>query len=214
MSVEPVDDVFIGSAEAFGSAAAAAGGSAESQRARNRTLMALEKRPRSKKARGPARETPTRDDEGAAGDGADEGAAGDGADDLKALEKYRQFDVLVRWDAFLYASNKNFDALIREVWGSNIQPWENVYQEAKQKMQNNVKAYKNQVLKAAEVSLNFKLSTIRTLTRYRTTFGPAKSRTRRWTMLTTTTSSTTSSVSFTTRRISSLSSTSSASSSM
>ena len=60
-------------------------------------------------------------------------------------------DSLTRWEAFLYASNKNYDTIIKKAYGSNIKAHEKTYQAAKSKVCGNIKAYKGEMLEHAEV---------------------------------------------------------------
>lgn len=73
--------------------------------------------------------------------------------DSNAKKKFRRFDVFIKWKVFLFAFNKNHDVIIREVFEQFIKLHFNRYDQTKIKMQNNVKIYKNQVLKHAEKHL-------------------------------------------------------------
>ena len=51
----------------------------------------------------------------------------------------------------MYASNKNYDSLIRQIYSDDIKIYSNLYRSAKEKALSNIKAYQGQVLAAAEV---------------------------------------------------------------
>ena len=65
-------------------------------------------------------------------------------------EKYRLLDRVTRWHAFLYATHKGHHEIITSVYG-DVEAHTAIYQTAKTKIMENIKAYKGQVLTAVTV---------------------------------------------------------------
>lgn len=58
----------------------------------------------------------------------------------------RKLDVEIRWDTFIYHSNKFHISLIRRVYGDDIDLQSEDFLAARQRVYDNVKAYKHRVL--------------------------------------------------------------------
>lgn len=94
------------------------------KRKRNRESLSNEKRSRFKKTTTLVDEKNIEEEEDIAKDMLNTSKSTIEKDEV---EKYRQFDQLVRWKIFLYASHKNFDVIIKEIFDDNLKSWNKRY---------------------------------------------------------------------------------------
>ena len=127
------------------------------KRQRNRQTLEAGKKRRQKKSKAPAGDDSTQASPlsipgGGFGGGGSQSSAGVATESINS-EQYRQLDNLVRWEAFLYASNESHHVIIKDIFGDDVQVYSDVYQQARTKIFNNIKSYKGQVLSYAMVCM-------------------------------------------------------------